>query len=416
MTRVRELSPRPLMMHAPPEHSRLVAGLMSGTSIDGIDAIVAKLSGSGRAMQIDQKAFVCVPFPPALRDLLMELAHAERCSVTLLSQANVRLAHAYAHTVRVAADAAGLAPGALDLVGSHGQTVCHAPLSTPCAGVTIRSTLQIGDPSVLANVLGTPVVGDFRLADMALGGQGAPLVPYFDYIRFADDTETRGLLNLGGIANLTVLPAGAGMEAVHAFDTGPGNMVLDGLAMRLFGSPFDACGNIARAGSPNADLLGRMLKDPYFAAGPPKSTGRRYFGKDYANRLLAWGEHLPAEDLMATAAMLTVRSVHQAYTQFLAEDHPLDAMLLSGGGRHNAFLVQQLRRAFDPVPVRMLHAYGVDPDAKEALCFAVLAHETMNGVPTNLPSVTGASQPTLLGKICLPLLTTTHGSNRHTSG
>lgn len=402
-------------MHAPPKHNRLVAGLMSGTSIDGIDAIVAQLSGSGRAMHIDQKAFVCVPFLAALRDLLMELAHAEQCPVTLLSQANVRLAHAYADAVRAAADAAGLVPGALDLIGSHGQTVRHAPLATPCAGLAMRSTLQIGDPSVLANVLGTPVVGDFRLADMALGGQGAPLAPYFDYIRFADDTETRGLLNLGGIANLTVLPAGAGMEAVRAFDTGPGNMVLDGLAMRLFGSAFDAGGNIAMAGRPDADLLGRMLEDPYFAAAPPKSTGRRYFGMDYTNRLLAWGEHLPSEDLMATAAMLTVRSVHHAYRQFFAEDHPLDAVLLSGGGRHNAFLVQQLRRAFDPIPVRMLHAYGVDPDAKEALCFAVLAHETMNGVPTNLPSVTGASHPTLLGKICLPLRTTTHGSS-HTFG
>ncbi len=225
-----------------PQETRLVAGLMSGTSLDGIDAVVARLTGSGRTLEVEQRAFVSVPYPEALRGLLLRNAAPETSSVYDLSQLNVRLAYAYAEAVRQALAEAGLPPGALDLVGSHGQTMHHIPTPTDCAGYPTTSTLQLGDPSVLANLLGVPVVGDFRVADMALGGQGAPLVPYFDYVYFADPDETRGLLNLGGIANLTVLPRNAGPDAVYAFDTGPANMVVDTLTRRFFNQPYDADG------------------------------------------------------------------------------------------------------------------------------------------------------------------------------
>lgn len=384
----------------------MVAGLMSGTSLDGVDAVVARLSGSGPGLEVEQHAFVSIPYPAPLRALLLEHSDPETSSVRVLSQLNVRLAHLYAEAVRQAVEAAHLAPGALDLVGSHGQTVHHVPEAAPCAGRSVTSTLQIGDPSVLANLLGVPVVGDFRLADMALGGQGAPLVPYFDYVYFSDPEESRGLLNIGGIANLTVLPHGARAEEVRAFDTGPGNMVVDALAARFLGVPYDADGAHAASGQVDDVLLAELLTDDYLLHSPPKSTGRERYGAAYVDRLVAHPaaslpEPTPA-DLLATATALTAASIYQAYARYLRDDCPLDVLIVSGGGVHNRFLMDRLARHFDPIPVRTAADYGLDPDAKEALCFAVLAHEAANGVPTSLPSVTGAARATLLGKLCVP--------------
>ena len=381
---------------------RMVAGLMSGTSLDGIDAVVARLSGSGGGLRIEQRAFLTLPYPDDLRALLLANAVAETSSVRDLSQLNVRLAHEYAGAVRRAVAAAGLPLDALDLVGSHGQTVHHAPEPADCAGRPTTSTLQIGDPSVLANLLGVAVVGDFRLADMALGGQGAPLVPYFDYVYFADPAETRGLLNLGGIANVTVLPRGAGPDAVHAFDTGPANMVIDALARRFFHRPFDPGGTLAATGTVDASLLAALLDDPFFARRPPKSTGREHFGPAYVEALVVRGAGVTPADLLATATELTARSIHDACRRFITPRHPLDVLIVSGGGSHNVFLMDRLAALFAPTPVRTVDAYGLHVDAKEALCFAVLAHETLNGVQTSLPSVTGAVRATVLGKICLP--------------
>lgn len=376
---------------------------MSGTSLDGVDAAVIQCSGSGRSLEVDVLAFVHRPYPPALRSLLVQQCQPATSSVYDLSQLNVRLAHLYAEAVRQAVDAAGLEVTDLALVGSHGQTVHHVPTPSLCAGLDVRSTLQIGDPSVLANLLACPVVGDFRLADMALGGQGAPLVPYVDYALFSDDEEARGLLNLGGIANLTVLPRQAEPADVLAFDTGPANLVIDALAQRFFDQPYDTDGQLAARGTIHNDVLADLLTDPFFRRPPPKSTGREQFGVDYVARLVDdYGQDLSAHDLLATATVLTAASVFQAYVRFVRDETPLDALIVSGGGVHNRFLMDKLADAFAPIPVRPAGAYDVDADAKEAVCFAVLAYETMCGVPTNLPSVTGASRPTLLGKICLP--------------
>ncbi len=384
--------------------TRLVTGLMSGTSLDGVDAVVARLAGSGRGLDIEPLAFVSVPYPDDLRGLLLRNSTPETSSVYTLSQLNVRLAHRYADVVRKVVAAAGLPLDALDLIGSHGQTVHHVPDAADCAGQAITSTLQIGDPSVLANLLGIPVVGDFRVADMALGGQGAPLVPYFDYVYFADPDETRGLLNLGGIANLTVLPRGGSPDSVYAFDTGPANMVVDALARRLFKEPYDADGALAASGRLDHALLDHLLKNPFFEQKPPKSTGRERFGSAFVEQLLCQGSDLTPRDLLATATMLTAASIRDAYARFIEKNHPLDVLIVSGGGRHNRFLMDMLAERFAPIPVRPIDDYGLDADAKEALCFAVLAHETLNGVATNLPSVTGASRRTVLGKICLPFV------------
>lgn len=387
--------------------TRWVAGLMSGTSLDGVDVAIARLTGSGRDLRLAQQAFVSLPYPADLRTLLLRNSEPHTSSVRDISQLNVRLARQYAEAVHAAADAAGLLPTDLDLIGSHGQTIHHVPDPLACAGDAVTSTLQIGDPAVLANLLGVPVVGDFRVADMALGGQGAPLVPYFDYVYFTDAAETRGLLNIGGIANVTVLPAGAASpEAVFAFDTGPGNMIIDALAQRYFDAPYDAGGRQARHGRIDETLLAELLNDPYFTQPPPKSTGRERFGAAFVDRLTARAREVMPDptpnDLLANATMLTALSVYQAYARFIRDRHTLDVLIVSGGGMHNGFLMDRLANSFAPIPVRTVEDYGLDADAKEALCFAVLAHEAVNGVPTSLPSVTGATHPTILGKICLP--------------
>jgi anhydro-N-acetylmuramic acid kinase len=377
---------------------------MSGTSLDGVDAVLARLEGSGPDLVVEQEGFVHQPYPDALRTLLRRNSTPRQSSVADLARLDVRLAGVYADAVdRVLADA-GYGRDALDLVGSHGQTVHHLPDPADCAGEAVRATLQLGCPSTLANRLGVPVVGDFRPADMALGGEGAPLVPYFDYVTSTAPDEDRGLLNLGGIANLTVLPAGGAPTDVQAFDTGPANMVIDALADRLFDVPFDPDGQHAAKGSADHDLLADLLSGDYFHREPPKSTGRETFGADYVDRLLgaAQSRNLAPEDVMATATLLTAASVYQAYARYVRPEQSIDMLIVSGGGLHNDTLMTMLRNAFSPIPVRSAAAYGLDADAKEALCFAVLAHETVNGTPTNLPSVTGASAPTLLGSVSVP--------------
>ncbi len=379
---------------------------MSGTSLDGVDAAAARIEGTGEDLRFELLGFVATAYPEQLRERLLANSAPAGSSVLEISQLNVRLAHEYRRAVERVVEAAGLAFDDVDLVGSHGQTIHHVPEPVECAGMDVASTLQIGDPSVLANLIDIPVVGDFRVADMALGGQGAPLVPYFDYVFFRDDAETRGLLNLGGIANVTVIPAGGARDDVFAFDTGPANMVVDSLARILFDEPYDDGGRRAAGGRFDDALMAELLGDPYFTQEPPKSTGRERFGHAYAERLVTrcsetMDDPRP-EDIIATGTMLTVLSIYQAYARFVRARHELDVLVVSGGGMHNEYLMDRLKNTFAPIPVRTVEDYGLDPDAKEALCFAVLAHEAVNGTPTSMPSVTGASRTTLLGKFCVP--------------
>jgi anhydro-N-acetylmuramic acid kinase len=383
---------------------RRVVGLMSGTSLDGIDAVLVEISGRGASVALEQEAFAHVPYPDALRSLVRANTTADGSSVEALTRLDARLAEAYATATDQVLAEADRSRAALDLVGTHGQTMCHRPAPAACAGMRVRSTLQLGNPSALAARLGVPVVGNFRAADLALGGQGAPLVPYFDAVAFAAPEEHRALLNLGGIANLTLLPAGGALDAVQAFDTGPGNMVIDALATRLYDAPYDPSGRHAGAGTPHHDLLADLLTDAYFRRSPPKSTGRGDFGAAYVDRLLgaADARGLEADDTMATATLLTAASVYQAYAQHVRTHRPIDVLIASGGGVHNDTLMRMLRDAFAPIPVRTTADYGISPDAKEALCFALLAHALVNGTPTNLPAVTGASGRARLGSLSLP--------------
>ena len=384
---------------------RIVVGLMSGTSLDGIDAVMAQLSGSGRSLHVETLGFVCIPYPSGLRDLLFRNSMPETSNVKDLSQLNVRLAHSYAEAVHTLVDASPVTLDEVQAIGCHGQTVFHVPVAEDCAGLPTRSTLQLGDPSTLANLLKTTVVGDFRLADMAVGGQGAPLASYFDYVYFTHDQEARALLNIGGIANMTVLPPDATEDRVVAFDTGPGNMVIDSLVQGFWEVPYDDGGRRARQGRIQEPLLTALLDEPYYALPPPKSTGRELYDSRYVGSLLSQAASMgidAPEDIVATATALTAETIAQAYDAFVRPACPLDRFIVSGGGTYNAYLLELLAARVPGVSIHQIDDYGIASDAKEALFFAVMAHETLNRVPSNLASATGASQSTILGKICIP--------------
>lgn len=374
--------------------TRLVAGVMSGTSLDGVDVALVRLAGSGRDVRVMPLESFSTPYSDELKTRILALADPSNPAATstagALAALHVELADVYSAAIRSAVADAGRSLAELDLVGCHGQTVFHDPE----AGVT----LQLGDPARMAQQLGVPVVGDFRQGDMALGGEGAPLIPYMDWALFTHDTEHRLLLNLGGIANVTSLPPACDREAVLAFDTGPANMLLDGLARELTGEPMDRGGALALAGQADMTVVEALLNHPYFRRRPPKSTGRELFSAAYLNDFLGRTAHLGVEDRMATAAAVTVQSVARAVRDFLPGKP--QRMWVSGGGVHNRAVMQGLAAALTGLVVEPLSAAGYDPDAKEALCFALLAHEALNGVATGMPSVTGASGRAFSGKIC----------------
>ena len=381
---------------APPR--RLVVGLMSGTSLDGVDVSVVEIKGSGTALSMQARAFSFEPYPSELKDRILRNSIPETSSVSEICALNVELAHVYASAVRKTCSRSAISLEDIDLVGCHGQTIYHdpAPARLP------SSTLQIGDPATVSHLLGIPVVGDFRMGDMALGGQGAPLVPYVDWALFSSPEENRVLLNLGGIANVTALVAGCGREEVVAFDTGPANMLVDGLMKRLTGQSYDKDGEMASRGAANHAVIDEWMRLPYFDQSPPKSTGRELFNAAFVDRMMADGARagLSNEDLIASATMFTVRSVVDSLNRFV--EFALDRVIVSGGGQRNTTLMRILSEALPQAHVDSIEQHGVDPDAKEAICFAVLAHEAMNGVTTGMPSVTGATGRAFSGKICFP--------------
>jgi anhydro-N-acetylmuramic acid kinase len=377
-----------------------IAGLMSGTSLDGIDAVLLRVRGSGAGVRFRQLAYLERPFPRGMRQMLLRNSVPDTSRVDEIARLNMALAMVYADAVRALVRAARLPLAAVDLVGSHGQTIHHLPAPARVAGRTVRATLQIGDPSALAALTGITTVGDFRVADMARGGQGAPLVPHVDWLIFRSEKENRLVLNIGGIANLTAVPIGAGREELLAFDTGPGNMVVDALVRRLFNRPFDAGGRIAARGAVSGDLLRFLRKDRFLRAAPPKSTGREMYGERYVRRLLAYARPYEPDDIVATASAFTIEAVHDAYRRHIARRMRADVVIVSGGGARNQFFMSELARLFAPARVCSADDIGVSSDAREAITFALLANETLHGLPANLPRVTGADRPVVLGKIC----------------
>jgi anhydro-N-acetylmuramic acid kinase len=369
---------------------RRIIGLLSGTSADGTDAALCELEGSGEATRLVSCTFVTTPFPRALRERIFRLAQADASE---LCDLDVLLAEAFARAAVEVAEAAGVPMSEVDLIGSHGQTAVHHPRSAGRVG----ATLQIGEAAVIAERTGRPIVSDFRVADVAAGGEGAPLVPLVDHLLFRKPGVRRALQNIGGIANVTFV--GDTLADLVAFDNAPGNMPIDAVARAASGGTeaFDAGGRRAARGTIDVGLLTELHQHPYLAMPFPKSTGRETFGKDFIYPLLArFVGRL--DDLAATLTRFVAEAIARSYKELLPA--PPQEVYVSGGGALNPTLMGHLAQLLAPVPVGTTASLGVDPEAKEAIAFAVLANETLFGHPGNVPSVTGAAGPRVLGKIC----------------
>lgn len=383
-----------------PGRSRLVVGLMSGTSLDGIDAVLLRVKGDGASTSFRQLAFCHLVFPRGLRELLVKNSDPSSSRVDEIARLNTLLAHLYSDAVRSVVRKAGKKLTEVELIGSHGQTIQHLPRPVRMFGRNIRTTLQIGDPSALATLTGITTVGDFRLADMAAGGQGAPLVPYVDWLLFHSKARNRILLNIGGIANFTVLPWNCGPDKVIAFDTGPGNMIVDAMMQRLYQRPYDRGGATACKGLVILELFDWLKQHPYLKRPPPKSTGREEFGEKLVSELLVRARHYDREDIVATAAQFTAFAVFDGYRRFVGRRQAIDELIVSGGGMKNRYIMGALENYFRQTRVKAIDELGISSEAKEAICFAILANECLAGNPANMPSVTGAKRRVVLGKIC----------------
>jgi len=371
---------------------------MSGTSLDGIDVAIIDIKGARFKKDIRVVATYTAPYPGAVREALLAVSNTMTHTAPI-SRLNFLLGELYAEAFLATCRRARIDHESVDLIGSHGQTIFHEGCPVEYLGRRVASTLQIGESAVIAERTGIHTISNFRERDIAAGGSGAPLAPYVDYLLFRDRSRGRVALNIGGIANLTAIPAHSRPERVVAFDTGPGNMIIDALVTRLTGGKekFDRNGAIAARAHLNERLLASMLSDPYYYLDPPKSCGREQFGAEHVSDLLATG--VPLADLISTATELTAISIVKAIMCFVEPLMKIREVIVSGGGAHNRFLMKRLRTLLHPVELKTSADYGIDIDAKEAIAFAVLAYETFDRRPANLPSATGAKRSVLLGKV-----------------
>src|SRR5229473_807583 len=385
------------------EKPMFVLGMMSGTSADGIDVALARISGAPPKLNAKLLGHTSGKFPPALRREILRIAEQQPISAGELSQLNFRLGELFADAALSACRKFRVPPSRVALIGSHGQTIFHQGRPIPYFGSPTVSTLQIGEPAIIAARTGITTVGDFRPADIALGGQGAPLVPYVDYLLYRHTKLGRVSLNLGGIANITVLPRAAKPQQVFAFDTGPANMLIDALVSHCTRGRqrFDENARLASQGRSLPALLDDLLHDPYLKLAPPKSTGREYYGHAYVKKILALGQRHRARpnDLIRAATIFTALSVVDALNRFVLSKTKIDQLIVSGGGAHSPVILAQLSAALPGIEVLPSSRLGIPEDAKEAFAFALLAYESFHQRPANLSSATGARGPAILGKI-----------------
>lgn len=379
------------------DNKSIYIGVMSGTSADGIDVAAVELTGEPTHPKCTLSAFESFPYTEETKVQIFDLFDTPKATADKIARMNFRLGTLYGNAVNALLEKHGIEKSRVAAIGSHGQTIYHAPDSDiPC-------TLQIGEGSVIARLTGIPCVSDFRTADIAAGGNGAPLVPFTEYALYGGGEKSIILQNIGGISNSTVLRAGCSADEVFAFDNGPGNMLIDGLCRRYFGCDMDLNGRIAAGGRVNNGLLDRLLSEPYYKKAPPKTTGRELFGADYCNKIAVAAGGIPPEDVIATVTLLTARVIANSYADFIMPHCEADELVVSGGGAYNqtliAFLKSEMRRY--GVEVLTQEDKGTSSDAKEAVAFALLAYYTLHGMPSNLPSATGASFPAVLGKISL---------------
>ncbi|MBI2266086.1 MAG: anhydro-N-acetylmuramic acid kinase [Armatimonadetes bacterium] len=372
---------------------------MSGTSADGIDAALVEISIEEGNLSTRLVAFEKTPFSSDVRDLIFRLT-APEARVPDLARINFLLGEIFAEAALSVIGKAGLDPKGISFIASHGQTVFHGPEPTMVAGRAISCTLQIGEPSIIAQKTGITTIADFRPADMGAGGQGAPLVPYADFLLFGGQGEPRVALNLGGIANVTYVPGERDMGRVLAFDTGPGNVLLDEVARRSGWGEFDPQGIHALEGHRSEDLLSSLMAHPYILRDPPKSTGREMFGPRFLSEILESGFPIAPDDLAATLAAFTAEAVAAQIRWFLDPKGPPVEILVSGGGARNPAIMKELASRLPEKKVRPIEELGLSSEAKEAVAFAILGYETLHGRPSNVCGATGAQRRVVLGKIC----------------
>ncbi len=371
---------------------------MSGTSLDGIDVAIIDITGSGFRAKINVLTSHSVPYPKKIREALLAMSNMNAFTGDI-SRLNFLLGELYVEALEETAERGQIPLDSIKLIGCHGQTIFHEGQGAQYLGKKISSTFQIGESSVISERTGIDVISNFRERDVAAGGNGAPLVPYLDYMLMRHRGRGRVAVNIGGIANLTAIPPNTSTERVIAFDTGPGNMVIDQLVSRITqgAQMFDRDGVIASSGVIDPKLLAKLLRDKYFRARPPKTAGREQYGSEFVTKLL--DTELSSEDLIATATALTAESIALGVRNFVLPEMRVDEIFVSGGGTHNPTMMHMLQKAMDPIPVKETTEVGLDVDAKEAIAFAVMAYETAHLRPSNVPMATGARRSVVLGKM-----------------
>ena len=376
----------------------LAVGLMSGTSLDGIDAVLCEIHGSANTTTVKQLSFLTLPLPDSTQAKIKQCCQ-NNANVAQVCSLNFELGELFAKAAQAVCLQYGIETTQLDYIASHGQTIYHIPRNTT---EYVASTLQIGESAVIAQQCGCPCIANFRVKDMAAGGEGAPLVPFSEYILYSKQDEAIALQNIGGIGNVTVLPAHANIDDVFAFDTGPGNMVIDEAMQCLFNQPYDANGNTATKGKLIIELVNELKQDPYIVMAPPKTTGREVYGSEFTHDILSRYATYAPEDIIATLTWFTAYSIAENYRQFILPNHKLTQVVLGGGGAHNATLKQMLSDELSGIKVLCQEDLGYSSDAKEAIAFVILGNETMHHQFSNVPKATGASQKVILGNITYP--------------
>lgn len=372
----------------------LAVGVMSGTSLDGVDAALVDIQESGLETKLELIEFVSYPLGSKVVEKIKEVLSIETSSVDKICSLNVELGYVFSEAVKAVCDKAGVTLKQLAFVASHGQTIYHLPIPNENQ---VSSTLQIGESSVIAEETKATVVSDFRTRDMAVGGQGAPIVPYSEFVLYRDTDRTRLLQNIGGIGNVTVIPKGAQMTDVIAFDTGPGNMIIDELCRYFYQQAYDNDGVHAGKGKVHPGLLRELMEHPFIKKTYPKTTGREDFGVEYTTALIEqWKHRIEPNDLIATATQFTACSIAENVRPLV--DTKTD-LVIGGGGSYNPTLVQMIQTELPEVSVLVQEDLGYSSEAKEAIAMTILANQTLHHLPSNVPSATGAVKPAILGKI-----------------
>ncbi len=371
-------------------------GLMSGTSLDGIDAVLCEINGCKNETKVNMLAFNTYDLPEEIKHKIKKACDPVQSSTDLICSLNFELGYLFSKSVKLICNEANFPLSKLDFVASHGQTIYHQPVSDE---THVSSTLQIGEAAVIAYECGVDVISNFRVMDMAAKGEGAPLVPYSEQVLYQKENECIALQNIGGIGNVSVLPPIHSDLPLIAFDTGPGNMMIDEAMLQLYNLPYDSQGEIASVGTINEVMLEELMSHPYMDQDIPKTTGREMFGQSFTLDLLKRYTTLSKEDIIATITMFTAKSIAKNYKQFLLPTYPIQKVIVGGGGAYNKTLMKFIQEELPNIKVMTQEDLGFSSAAKEAIAFVVMGNETLHRNPSNVPSATGAKEPVILGNL-----------------